>query len=156
MRLAPVFGDILPRAEPDPVVPAHVIEKFDEPDGACRPADQAVMQSDAHDFRPVEAFLVEHVEAVDHVACEILGGAEAVVVVAVVVRFIGVGDHEVWRAGRLDPIRQFIVERVTVVEKPAMFGEQPLIQPTGALPVIALMLSTAKRICSRSVASLTD
>src|ERR1700737_1587090 len=54
-----------------------------------------VMQTNAHDFRPVEAFLVEHVETVDHVAGEILGRAEAVVIVAVVVRLVGIGDDEI-------------------------------------------------------------
>src|SRR5260370_6941873 len=105
MRLAPVFGDVLSRTKPDPVVLAHVLEKFDQPDRARRPADQPIMQADAHDFGPVNAFLIEHVETVDHVAREIAGGAEAVRVVTVVVRLIGIGGDNVWPAPYPAPLR---------------------------------------------------
>src|SRR5258708_12834164 len=94
MRLAPVFGDVLSRTEPDPVVLAHVLENFDQADRARRPADQPIMQADAHDFRPVNAFLIEHVETVDHVAREIVAGAEPLVVLTVLVPLLSLAPSK--------------------------------------------------------------
>jgi hypothetical protein len=48
-----------------------VFEKLDEPERASRAADEAVVERDAHDLRRFGPFLVQEIEAVDHVAGEL-------------------------------------------------------------------------------------
>jgi hypothetical protein len=51
-------------------------------------------------------------------------------VAAVVVGFVGVGNNEMRLAGDLDPVREFVVERIPIIEKTACFDEQaPRVRP---------------------------
>ena len=73
----PMLGNVAPGAEPDPVVPARIVEEPDQPDRAARPSNQPVVQRNAHDLRPFRSLLVEQVEAIGHVLRELVGGTEA-------------------------------------------------------------------------------
>ena len=118
MGPVPVLGNVAPGAEPDPVMLAGVFEKLDQADRLARPADQAVVQADAHQLRRLGSLGVHEIERVDHVAGEIVGAAEAgIAVEAVVVGLERIGDDEVVAARDLHPIGQLVVERVAVVEE---------------------------------------
>ena len=96
VNLPPVLGDVAPGAEPDPVAAGDVIEELDQPGDPARPPDQPVVQGQRHQLRPLRALGVEGIEAVDHVAGEIVAGRKAVVVVeAVVVGLERIGDDQV-------------------------------------------------------------
>ncbi len=66
----PMFGDVAPGAEPHLVMFARMFEELDQPHRLGRPADQPVVDRDAHQLRPLGAFLVEQVETVDHILGE--------------------------------------------------------------------------------------
>src|ERR1700683_1083368 len=103
--LAPVRGDIGACAEPDVVETAHVFEEPDQALAAAGAADQAVVQADGKEFRRTAfALAIEHVEGIAHVGEEVVaGGKAAVLVEAIVVGFVGVGDDEMRPAGNLQP-----------------------------------------------------
>src|SRR5437660_7678972 len=68
----------------------------------------------------VGAFLVHHLEAVDHVAGEILARREtAVLVEPIVVGLERIWDDQMTRAADRNPVRQFVVQRVAVIEETA-------------------------------------
>ena len=85
MNPPPMFGDVAAGADPDAVAPGDVIEKPDEPGDPAGAPDQPVMQGQRHQLRVVGAFGVEGLEAIDHVAGEIVAGREAVILVEAVV-----------------------------------------------------------------------
>src|SRR5439155_2090447 len=66
-----------------------------------------------------------------HVPIKIIGVCEAMALVtAVVVGFVGVGNNEMRVAGDLDPIREFVVERIPIIEKATGLNEQaPRVRP---------------------------
>ena len=122
-----MVGDIDAAAEPDAVEPAHVLQEPDQPHGAAWPADQSIVQADGQELRrSLLALVVEQVEGVAHVGEEVVGGGEAAVLVeAVVVGFVGVRNHEVRTARHLDPVGQFVGQRIPVVEKAALLRHEP-------------------------------
>jgi hypothetical protein len=99
-----MLSDFPGGAEPNFVVPGGMFQEADQADGARRPADQTVVKTDAHEPRRIRALLVQQIETIDHVAREIFGRPEAVMVVAVVVSLVGVRDDEVRSAGDGDAI----------------------------------------------------
>ena len=66
----------MPRQNQTRSKPAHIVEEADQPDGACRPADQPVVEADRHQLGLLRALRVEQVEAVLQVGEEIVGVAE--------------------------------------------------------------------------------
>src|SRR5579883_59536 len=126
MRLAPMLGDVAAGAEPDAVAFRRIVEELDQPRRLAWPADQPVMQRHAHDLRPLGAFLVEQIEAIDHVSGEFVGGAEAgVAVETVVVGFERIGDDEVIVIAHANPEGQLVAEIVAVVPEAAMLDQEP-------------------------------
>src|SRR6267378_7091117 len=86
MDAAPVLGDLASGADPHPVAGGDVIEELDEPGNPAWAPGQPVVQCQRHQLGVVRAFLVHHLEAVDHVAGEIFAGRETeVLVVAIVI-----------------------------------------------------------------------
>ena len=81
----PMLRNVFPGTEPNAVVLASVVEKFDQPDRLGRPANQAVVQRDTHDLRNLFSFLVQKVEAVDQVSGEFVSRAKPVVLVKTIV-----------------------------------------------------------------------
>jgi hypothetical protein len=45
-------------------------------------------------------------------------------VAAVVIGFVGVSNHEMRLTSDLDPVREFVVERIPIIEKATCFDEQ--------------------------------
>jgi hypothetical protein len=77
------------------------------------------------------ALSIEEVEGIPHVPIKIIGVCEAMVLVAaVVVGFVGVRNNEMRLAGNLDPVREFVIERISIIEKITCFDEQtPRVRP---------------------------
>src|SRR5580692_499367 len=123
MMRCPMSGDVGACCKPDAVVPAHVLKKADEPHSPARPAYEAVMQADAHQPWAFGSFGVEEVEAIDHIACEVFGCAPAIVVVAIVVRLVGIRDDKMLPPIHRHPIGQFVVQAVAVVKEAAVLNE---------------------------------
>src|SRR5436853_387540 len=99
MNAPPVLGDVAPGADPHAVAPGDVVEKLDEAGDPAGPADQPVVHGQRHQFRPIGALGIEGLETIDHVACEILAGREAAVLVeAIVVGLERIGDDQVAHA----------------------------------------------------------
>src|SRR5271154_4011726 len=94
MMRRPMSSDVCAGCKPDAIVPAHVLEKPNEPYSTARPAYEAVMQADAHQLRALGSLGVKEVEAVDHVARKVFGCAPAIVIVAVVVGLVGIRDDK--------------------------------------------------------------
>ncbi len=89
-----------------------------------RPISRSCSASDISFGR--SALGVKRLEAIDHVAGEILGARKAVVLIeAIVVGLEGIGDHQVARAIDGDPIGQLVVKAVAVIQKAAQFEMQP-------------------------------
>ena len=65
--------------EPDAIVLAGMVEELDQSDRFGRPADQAVVQRDAHQFRRICSSWVQKVETVAQVCGEFVSSAEAVI-----------------------------------------------------------------------------
>jgi hypothetical protein len=80
-----MLGNVLAGAEPDAVMLARVIEEFDQAGGLCGPADETIVQGNAHHFRDIGALFVKQIEAVGQVGGEVVGGAEAVILVEAIV-----------------------------------------------------------------------
>jgi hypothetical protein len=75
--LVPVPGDVQPAADPDAVVPLHVVEEAGERRGPAGPAHQAAVQAYREHLRAAApALLNEHVEAVLEVLVELLARVE--------------------------------------------------------------------------------
>src|SRR5579863_5021555 len=122
MYPAPVLGDVAAGGDPHTVARRDVVEKADQPGDPARAPDQPVVHRQRHQPWPVGALGIERLEAIDHVAGEIVAGREpAVLVEAVVVGLERIGDDEVARAANRHPVWQFVVEAVAVVEKGAEF-----------------------------------
>ena len=68
MRRGPVAGDVGAAADPDPVMAQYALDKADQRRRAPRMPGQAHVQSDRHHARPVDALLVQQVEAVAQLA----------------------------------------------------------------------------------------
>src|SRR3982074_760280 len=104
--LEPMLCNIDATAKPDAFEAAHVLEQPDQPSASSRPSDQPVMQTDGEKLRRAFlAFAVENVERVAHVGEKLLPGREAAVLVeAIVVGFIGIGDDQVGFALNIEPI----------------------------------------------------
>src|SRR6266436_8494272 len=81
MDAAPVLGDLAASADPHAVTGGNVIEECDQPGDPAEAAGQAVVQRQRHQLGVVRTFLVHHLEAIDHVASEVLAGREAAVFV---------------------------------------------------------------------------
>ena len=131
MHLLPVPHDVDTAAEPDPLDAPHIVEEFYQARGTRRATDQAVMQADGHQLGVLGALFIEEVEGIPHVPIKIIGVCEAMALVAtVVVGFVGVGNNEMRLASDLDPVREFVVERIPIIEKTACFDEQaPRVRP---------------------------
>src|SRR5438876_567682 len=78
-------GDVAAGADPDAVALGDVIEELDEPGDPSRAPDQPVVQGERHQLGPVSALGVERLEAIDHVAGEIIAGRKPVILVKAVV-----------------------------------------------------------------------
>jgi len=85
MNRHPMARDIDAAAKPDPIVAAHMIEKFDQADGARRAADEAVVQADRHELWVLGALLVQQIEAVAQILEKIIRLGKTVALVAAVV-----------------------------------------------------------------------
>ena len=71
------------------------------------------------------ALLIEQVEGISHVVEEIRGMCEAVTLIAaVVISLVRVWNDQMGLSGHFDPVGQFVVEGITVVEKSSCFHEQ--------------------------------
>src|SRR6202020_1702256 len=123
MMRRPMSSDVRAGCKPDAVVPAPVLEKADKPHSTARPAYKAVMQADAHQLRALRSFGVKEVEAVDHIAREVFGCAPAIVIVAVVVGLVGIGDDEMPPSLHRHPIRQLVVQAVAIVKEATVLDE---------------------------------
>ena len=157
-----MLGDLVASADPDPVVAQDVIDETGKRGGPRRLAGETAMQSDGHHLRRLLALAVERVEIVAQRDEEILGltpaqaTREARVVVVERVR-----DDEMWPPVIVGPIRQLVIVGVAVIKEPAFLNDEapcmalgvPMQQPIGRVPVSRRMVSTERRICSRSVAS---
>ena len=154
-----MLGDLVASADPDPVMAQDVIDETGKRGGARRLAGETAMQSDGHHLRRLLALAVERVEIVAQRHEEILGltpaqaTCEARVVVVERVR-----DNEMWPAVIVGPIGQLVVAGVAVIKEPAFLNDKaPCIgarrADVPAVPVSRRMVSTDRRICSRSVAS---
>ena len=117
----PMARDVHTPAEPHAFVPAHVLEKSDEPTHTPRPPDQSIVQTDREQLGLApDAFAIEHVEGIPHVGEEIIASREpAIFVESVVIGLVGVGDDEMRSAGDVQPIGQLVGKRVAVVEEAA-------------------------------------
>src|SRR4029078_6168435 len=104
--LEPVVCNIDATAERDAFDGAHVLEQPDQPGTSSRPADQPVVQADGEELgRALLAFAVENVEGVAHIGEKLLPGRKpAVLVEAIVVGFIRIGNDEVGFALNVEPI----------------------------------------------------
>ena len=85
MRPEPMLRNVLAGAEPDAVALARMVEEFDQACGLRGPADETIVQGNAHDFRDIGALFVKQIEAVNQVGGEVVGGAEAVILVEAIV-----------------------------------------------------------------------
>jgi hypothetical protein len=134
MHLLPVPRDVDTAAEPDPLDAPHIVEEFYQARGTRRATDQAVVQADGHQRGVVGALSIEEVEGITHVPIKIIGVCEAMALVAtVVVGFVGVGNNEMRLAGDLDPVREFVVECIPIIEKTTCFDEQAHASPADTL-----------------------
>src|SRR4051794_11293545 len=77
MNLLPVPCDVDAPADPDAIVPLHVIEKALQRDDAAGPPEQAAMHADAEHLRPRVTLGIERIEAVAQIDEEIVGLREA-------------------------------------------------------------------------------
>ncbi len=69
---------------------------------------------------------IEHVEGVAHIGEEVVGGGKAAVLVeAIVIGFVGIWNDEMRPAADVQPIGQFVGERIAVVEKAALLDHKP-------------------------------
>ena len=102
---------------------------------------------------------MEQVEGVAHIGEEILRGRKTgIFVEAVVIGFIGIRNDQMRSRRGRDPIRQFIGERVAVIEEPTFLDDQTACVRTGTsghpadgpAPVRPVRISTARLMCSRS------
>src|SRR6266404_9998468 len=92
-----MLGNVDAATKPDAFEAAHVLEQSDQTHASSGPADQPVMQADREKLRRAFlAFAIEKVECVAHILEKILPGREsAVLVEAVIVRFIGIRYNQV-------------------------------------------------------------
>ena len=74
---APVPGNLLTRAKPNPIAASGVVEEPDQTSSSSRPSDQTIMQSDRHELRLLRAFLIEKVGGNDQVPAEIFAGGKS-------------------------------------------------------------------------------
>src|SRR6516225_8349435 len=79
MDAPPMLGDVAAGADPHTVAGRHVVEKLDEPGDPAGAAGQPVVQCQRHQLGVIGALLVHDLEAVDHVAREILAGRETAI-----------------------------------------------------------------------------
>ena len=123
---APVLGDLAPGREPHALVREGVVEEPGEPVRAARAPDGALVQADRHEPRPVGALRVQLVERVAQVVGEVASRDEPAGrrAVAHVVGLVGVGDDEMIAPLDLHPVGQLVVERVAVVEEPALLDDE--------------------------------
>src|SRR5579872_4617278 len=123
--LAPMFGDVAAGAEPNAVATARIVQEFDQAGRLAGPADQPVVQRDAHQLRALGALVIEQVEAVDQILRKFIGGAEAgIAVETVVVGLERIGNDEMSAAADLDPEGQLVAEIVAIVRKAAMLDQK--------------------------------
>src|SRR3954452_21479196 len=125
MRCDPVARDVDAAGNPDAVVPGGVVEETLKRGGTTWAARQTAMQPDRHHPRPIGAFSVQNVETVLQVRKELVARVEALRGRKAHV----VGVERVWNnkkrlAGRGVPVREVIGVTVSVVEKPAFFGNE--------------------------------
>src|SRR6516162_8440419 len=118
MDASPMLGNLASSADPHTVASGDVIEKLDEPGDPAGAAGQPVVQSQRHQLGMVGALRVHDLEAVDHVAGKIIAGREAAILIEpVVVGLKGIRNDHVERIADRHPIRELVVERVSVIEK---------------------------------------
>ena len=165
MRGDPVPGDVHALADPDPVVPEDEVEESHQRRGTRRVARQPTVQTHREHLRGLRSLRIEDVEGIPQVGEELLprvealGGGEAHVV-----GVQGVGHDEVGPTRDLDPVGQVVGVGVGVVEEAAVLDDEAArigAVPTGVPaerrgPVSWRIASTARRRCSRSVASSMD
>jgi ATPase subunit of ABC transporter with duplicated ATPase domains len=162
-------GDPVPRnvdapTHPDLVEPGDVIEKSLQPGKAAGTPQQARMHAHRHHAWHALAFGIQHVEAVAQIMEKVIGRVEALrrreahVVGVERVRHDQVRAFAAVGARHSHPERQVVAVVVAVVFEAAVFDDsarvfglsRPVYQPSGALPVMALWISTARRMCARS------
>ena len=120
MNTPPMLGDLAAGADPHTVASRDVIEKLDEPGDPAGAAGQPVVQSQRHQLGMVGALRVHDLEAIDHVAGKIIAGREAAILIEpVVVGLKGIRNDQVARIADRHPIREFVVQRVSVIQKAA-------------------------------------
>src|SRR5262245_40010197 len=118
MHLPPMVRDVTATAEPHPLEAAHIVKKFDQTCGTRRTADQTIMQANGHQPGMLCAFFVKQVESIPHIVKEVISMCEAVALIAaIVVGLVGVGDDQMRLPHNLDPVWEFVVERVAVIEE---------------------------------------
>lgn len=115
-----MLRNLSPGADPHVVVLAYVIEKANKTYGAARPPDQAVVKANAHEPRTNSTFVVQQIEAIDHITREVVRRAKSTILVkAIVIGLIGIRDHQMLLVRCTYPERQLVAEIVAVIKYPA-------------------------------------
>src|SRR6516164_10069722 len=120
MDASPMLGDLASGADPHTVAGGDVIEKLDETGDPSGAAGQPVVQRQRHQLGMVGTLRIHDLKAIDHVAGKIIAGREAAILIEpVVVGLEGIRNDQVARIADRYPIREFVVQRVSVIEKSA-------------------------------------
>src|SRR5882672_4770821 len=130
----PMTCKALPIAQPDTLMPLHVVEKPDQGSDAAGTADDARMQADAHHARPpLGSQAVQPVEGIATIGKKIIAGGEvAAALQAAVVAVEAVRHDEMRTRCVADPVRQIIVVRIAVIQKTAALDHQSACVGAGA------------------------
>src|SRR5258708_19618159 len=124
---APVLRDVEAAAEPYAVETRHVLQQLNQPSGAAGTPDQAVVQSDRKQLRrSCLTFGIEQVEGVADIGEEILRSRKAgILVEAVVVGLVGIGNDQMRPLRRRDPLRQLVGDRAAIIDKSPSLSHLP-------------------------------
>ena len=125
MRRTPMSGYVDAAADPDAIMLQDVVQRRGKRSGSRRTASQAGMETDRHESGRLGALLVKLVEGRLEIGFEIhwrteSGGQREFSVIGV----HRVGDDEMRLAADLDPIGQFVIIGVRIVQKAAFLDQE--------------------------------
>src|SRR5207237_4928492 len=119
--------DGCPIAHPNTVVPLNVVQQPLQRADSARTADDSPVQTDTHHpGATLPTAPIEPIECIRAVTEKVLAGRDiATALHPTVVAVKRVGNDELMACANRCPVRQIVVVRITVVQKPAELGGQP-------------------------------
>jgi hypothetical protein len=102
-----MLGNFKTGTKPNVVTAAHMFEQLDQATATSGAADQSVMKTNRQKFRrPLLAFQSKEIKGIAHIGEKVIAGREAAVLVeAIVICLIRVGDYQVRLSTHRNPVR---------------------------------------------------